>query len=105
LTSAEWFGGKDKAPQRISLKPEGMDLLSESQGQVNSSDRTINKSASSPFIGASQPYNRLAWNAELTGQTKMKQEEIQKSVSNKLEMNLKLEQDEMEGVDEKEWND
>jgi coronin-7 len=35
----------------------------------------------------------------------MKQEEIQKSVSNKLEMNLKLEQDEMEGVDEKEWND
>jgi coronin-7 len=26
LTSAEWFGGKDKAPQRISLKPEGMDL-------------------------------------------------------------------------------
>jgi coronin-7 len=80
-------------------------LLSESQGQVNSSDRTINKSASSPFIGASQPYNRLAWNAELTGQTKMKQEEIQKSVSNKLEMNLKLEQDEMEGVDEKEWND
>ncbi|KAJ3640990.1 hypothetical protein Zmor_027520 [Zophobas morio] len=26
LTSAEWFNGKDKAPPRISLKPDGMDL-------------------------------------------------------------------------------
>ncbi|RZC40501.1 coronin-7 [Asbolus verrucosus] len=105
LSSSEWFSGRDKAPQRISLKPEGMDLLSESQGQVNSTERTINKSASTPFIGASQPYNRLGWNAEITGQTKLKQEEIQRSVSNRLEVNLKLEQDDMEGVDEKEWND
>lgn len=46
--------------------------MSESQGQ----ERTINKSASTPFIGASQPYNRLAWNTDLTGQTKQKQEEV-----------------------------
>lgn len=26
LTSSEWFSGKNKAPQRISLRPEGMDL-------------------------------------------------------------------------------
>jgi hypothetical protein len=29
--------------------------------------------------------------------------QIQKSVSNKMEINMKLEQDEMEGVDSKEW--
>ncbi|XP_049826168.1 coronin-7 isoform X2 [Aethina tumida] len=105
MTSTEWFAGKDKLPLRISLKPEGMDNLSESQGQAGSGERTINKSASTPFIGSNQPYNRLGWNADLATQTKSKQEEIQRSVSNKLEINLKLEQDEMEGVDEKEWND
>ncbi|XP_044254931.1 coronin-7 isoform X2 [Tribolium madens] len=104
VTSIEWFNNKDKSPQRISLKPEGMDLLSESQGQTNP-ERTINKSASTPFIGASQPYNRLAWNPDLNEKTKLKQEELQKSVSNRMEVNLKLEQDEMEGVDEKEWTD
>lgn len=104
-TSAEWFNNKDKAVQRISLKPEGMDLLSDSLPQSNQENRTVSKSASSPFIGTSKPYNKLAWNAELSGQTKHKQEEIQKSVSNRLEVNLKLEQDEMEGVDEREWNE
>ncbi|KAJ8952578.1 hypothetical protein NQ314_007504 [Rhamnusium bicolor] len=102
LESSDWFSGKDKAPQRISLQPEGMDL--QSQGQANSGpERIINKSASTPFIGASQPYNRLGWNADVSGQTKNKQEELKKSVSNKLEVNLNLEQDDMEGVDEKEW--
>ncbi|KAJ8951735.1 hypothetical protein NQ318_012586 [Aromia moschata] len=104
LTSSEWFDGKDKAPQRINLKPEGMDSLSESQGQPNI-ERTINKSASSPFIGGSQPYNRLGWGSDVSGQLKNKQEELKKSVSNKLEVNLHLEQDDMEGVDEKEWNE
>ena len=36
---------------------------------------------------------------------KTKQDEIQKSVSSRLEVNMKLEQDEMEGVDEKEWDE
>lgn len=31
--------------------------------------------------------------------------QIQKSVSDRLEINLKLEQDSMEGVDENEWNE
>ncbi|CAG9762430.1 unnamed protein product [Ceutorhynchus assimilis] len=103
-SSNEWFTGKDKPVHRVSLKPDGMESLSESQPQ-GQENRTINKSASSPFIGTSKPYNKLAWNPELTEQTKNKQEEIQKSVSSRLEVNLKLEQDEMEGVDEKEWTD
>ncbi|ENN74720.1 hypothetical protein YQE_08702, partial [Dendroctonus ponderosae] len=51
-SSEEWFSGKDKPVGRISLKPDGMETL-----------------------------------------------------SNRLEVNLKLEQDDMEGVDEKEWNE
>nr|XP_023013175.1 coronin-7 isoform X1 [Leptinotarsa decemlineata] len=106
LTSSEWFSGSDKIPKRISLKPEGMDLLSESQGQPNTaSERTINKSASTPFIGSAQAYRGVGWDADISGQTKNKQEELKKSVSNKLEVNMSLEQDNMEGVDEKEWNE
>lgn len=36
---------------------------------------------------------------------KLKQKQIQKSVSSRLEYNAKLEQDEMEGVDEGEWEE
>lgn len=104
LSAEEWFNGKDKAVQRISLKPEGMDSLSDSQGQAVV-ERPINKSASQPFIGATQPFNRLGWNVEMSGQTKAKQEEIQKSVSSRMEINLKLEQDDMEGVDPTEWDE
>ncbi|CAG9819814.1 unnamed protein product [Phaedon cochleariae] len=103
MTSSEWFGGKEALPQRISLQPEGMDALSEAQGQPNStSERTINKSASTPFIGGA---SKVGWDVELSEQTKNKQEELKKSVSNKLEVNMSLEQDDMEGVDENEWNE
>lgn len=36
----------------------------------------MNKSASQPFIAANQPYNKLGWNAEITGQVKNKQDEV-----------------------------
>ncbi|KAK4887740.1 hypothetical protein RN001_004011 [Aquatica leii] len=102
IGSADWFAGKDKAPQRISLKPEGMDALSDSQGQPNSDPKT-NKSASESFT--SPAVNRLGWGGDISGQIKLKQDEIQKSVSSRLEVNMKLEQDDMEGVDEKEWDE
>ncbi|XP_045479141.1 coronin-7 isoform X1 [Harmonia axyridis] len=105
--SNEWFSGKDKLPQRISLQPEGMMALSgqKTGNTINekaAEKNTINKSASSPFIAASRPIN--LWDQELSSQIKEKQNEIQKSISNRMEINLKLEQDEMEGVDEKEWD-
>ncbi|KAL3267045.1 hypothetical protein HHI36_011187 [Cryptolaemus montrouzieri] len=106
LNSKEWFDGKDKLPQRMSLQPSGMSALSDKKISQNNADKPVeksglNKSASSPFIGASRPVNR--WDPELSSQIKEKQHEIQKSVSNKMEINMKLEQDDMEGVDEKEW--
>ncbi|XP_060530155.1 coronin-7 isoform X2 [Cylas formicarius] len=103
-TGDEWFDGTEKPARRISLKPDDMDCMSESQNHTKQ-ERTINKSQSTPFISSAQPHNRLGWNAELSSQVKNKQEEIQKSVSDRLEINLKLEQDDMEGVDEKEWLD
>ncbi|XP_050498139.1 coronin-7 isoform X1 [Diabrotica virgifera virgifera] len=101
MSSSEWFSGKEKPPQKISLQPEGMELLSESQGQPNSAtERTINKSASSPFIGIN--HGRVGWDVDASD-VKNKQDEIKRSVSNKLQVNKTLEQDAMEGVDEKEW--
>lgn len=101
MSSSEWFSGKEKLPQKISLQPEGMELLSESQGQPNSgTERTINKSASSPFIGIN--HGKVGWDVDVSD-VKNKQDEIKRSVSNKLQVNLTLEQDAMEGVDEKEW--
>ncbi|CAG9860814.1 unnamed protein product [Phyllotreta striolata] len=99
MSSSEWFGGKEKAPAKVSLQPSGMELLSECQGQPNS-ERTINKSASSPFIGLS--HGRVGWDVD-SSDVKCKQDEIKKSVSSKLQFNMALEQDAMEGVDEKEW--
>lgn len=104
MSSTEWFSGKDKKPTRISLQPSGMESLSGTQPQPLS-DRGINKSASTPFIGASKPVTKTSWDNNPSSQTKIKETEIQKSVSNIVEVNLKLEQDEMEGVDAAEWND
>ncbi|KAK5643995.1 hypothetical protein RI129_007840 [Pyrocoelia pectoralis] len=101
LDSSEWFAGRNKEPQRISLKPEGMDLLS--SVQANTSDNKTNKSSSETFT--SPAISRLGWGADLSGQVKTKQDEIQKSVSSRLEVNMTLEQDDMEGVDEKEWDE
>lgn len=42
------------------------------------------------------------WSADVT---KAKQNEIKNSVSARMEVNYKLEQDEMEGVDIKEWDE
>ncbi|XP_046742206.1 coronin-7 isoform X3 [Diprion similis] len=110
VSAAEWFGRANKQAPRISLKPPGMDSLTESQGQgvvtapVSAKQSTA---ATTPFVGATQPFNRLGWNPDLAGQTKAKQEEIQKSVSNVMGdiVHRSLEQDHMEGVDEREWDE
>jgi len=50
-----------------------------SDNQPSQENRVINKSASSPFIATSKPYNKLAWTPELGAQTKHKQEEVSNS--------------------------
>ncbi|XP_014488330.1 PREDICTED: coronin-7 isoform X2 [Dinoponera quadriceps] len=104
LSSAEWFNGSNKQPSRISLKPPGMDNLTENQSQnVVTTPQIATKPSSTPFGISAQPFNRLGWNPDV----KAKQEEIQKTMSNFVGdvIQCSLEQDHMEGVEEHEWDE
>uniref|UniRef100_T1I6B9 Coronin n=1 Tax=Rhodnius prolixus TaxID=13249 RepID=T1I6B9_RHOPR len=98
MTSAEWLSGCNTQQRRICLKPENMDRSPASQQNQTISGSTQHKESNKPSPGP--PTTRLPWSDPVV---KHKQEQIQKSVSSKLEINLKLEQDKMEGVDEGEW--
>ncbi|XP_008213494.1 coronin-7 isoform X4 [Nasonia vitripennis] len=103
MTSREWFSGSNKQAPRISLKPPGMDNLTESQGQavVTAPISAKQNSGSAP---ASQPYTRLSG---YHPDVRAKQLDIQKNMSNLVGdvITCPLEQDYMEGVDEHEWDD
>lgn len=102
MTSGEWFEGGNKQPTRISLKPPGMDCLTENQGQAVV---TAPVAAKQNFHNSSQPFNRSGWNQDITSHSKTN--EIQKTLSNLLGevIQCPLEQDQMDGVDEHEWDD
>ncbi|XP_037026035.1 coronin-7 isoform X3 [Bradysia coprophila] len=95
MSSGEWFSLKDKKVQKISLQPEGMESLSSiqpnPQPQNKSTDQTPN---------IMQTFNRHGNDFD-----KSKQDEIQKALSARMEYNTKLEQDDMEGVPDEEWNE
>nr|XP_050860799.1 coronin-7 isoform X2 [Vespula vulgaris] len=103
LTAAEWFNGINKQASRISLKPPGMDNLTENQGQpaVTTTMPSTTKQTTGSFSISSQPFSRLGWNTDV----RAKQEEIQKTMSNNVGdvIQCSLEQDHMEGVEEHEW--
>ncbi|XP_043658849.1 coronin-7 isoform X4 [Drosophila teissieri] len=90
LSSEDWFASNDKAAPKVSLKPEGMETLSSIQ-QVPA--QPVKKPDHPQFGGQKSEY-------EIN-----KQQEIQKSVSARMEFTTKLEQDDMEGVDENEWQE
>ncbi|XP_067641654.1 coronin-7 isoform X4 [Eurosta solidaginis] len=92
LSADEWFACNDRKPTKISLQPDGMDALSSIQ-QVAPAKKTEHAGN-----GSSNAMTRAEFE-------KNKQKEIQKSVSDRLEYNTKLEQDDMEGVDENEWQE
>ncbi|XP_043678105.1 coronin-7 isoform X6 [Vespula pensylvanica] len=105
LTAAEWFNGINKQASRISLKPPGMDNLTENQGQpaVTTTMPSTTKQTTGSFSISSQPFSRLGWNTDV----RAKQEEIQKTMSNNVGdvIQCSLEQDHMEGVEEHEWDE
>ncbi|XP_032582399.1 coronin-7 isoform X3 [Drosophila sechellia] len=90
LSSEDWFASNDKAAPKVTLKPEGMETLSSIQ-QVPA--QPVKKPDHPQFGGQKSEY-------EIN-----KQQEIQKSVSARMEFTTKLEQDDMEGVDENEWQE
>nr|XP_012219924.1 PREDICTED: coronin-7 isoform X1 [Linepithema humile] len=103
LSATEWFNGGNKQPSRISLKPPGMDNLTENQSQsVVTTPQVANKPSPMPFGMSAQPF-RLGWNPDV----KAKQDEIQKTMSQFVGdvIQCSLEQDHMEGVEEHEWDE
>ncbi|XP_043284442.1 coronin-7 isoform X1 [Venturia canescens] len=107
LSSTEWFNGINKHAPRISLKPAGMDCLTENQGQGVVTAPVSAKQSSGQFNVSSQSFGRMGWNPEMAGLVKAKQDEIQKNMSNYVGdvIECSLEQDQMEGVDEHEWDE
>ncbi|XP_017754269.1 PREDICTED: coronin-7 isoform X2 [Eufriesea mexicana] len=104
MSATEWFIGNNLQAHRISLKPPGMDNLTENQGQsVVSAPVAAKQQSTTPFSVSAQPFNRLGWNPDV----KAKQEEIQKTMSNFVGdvIQCSLEQDHMEGVEEHEWDE
>uniref|UniRef100_A0A182PL45 Coronin n=1 Tax=Anopheles epiroticus TaxID=199890 RepID=A0A182PL45_9DIPT len=96
ITAAEWFAGRDIAPARISLKPDGMDTVSSIQPTVTT---TTPSKKSDPILmpqGMHKPFAKAPEHV---------QEQIKNAVSARMSVNKKLEQDSMEGVDEKEWEE
>ncbi|XP_023292449.2 coronin-7 isoform X1 [Lucilia cuprina] len=96
MSADEWFLSNDKKVKKISLQPEGMDTLSSIQPVVSQTKPSV--ASQSAASAAGEHLNKFDID-------KNKQKEIQKSVSARMEYNTKLEQDDMEGVDENEWQD
>ncbi|CAO1339123.1 unnamed protein product [Diamesa serratosioi] len=93
----DWFAQNDKKPLKISLKPVDMMNLSSMQPAPS-----IVKKVETPVDNLVQIIPSRHWSSDVT---KAKQNEIKNSVSARMEVNYKLEQDEMEGVDVKEWDE
>ncbi|XP_072945639.1 coronin-7 [Epargyreus clarus] len=94
LTGKEWLSGKNVTPKIVSLQPPGMEPLSAHTTQSPGSRET--KPAQKPkpdLIKSHVPMD-----------PKQQQDSIMKAMSAKVTVNLKLEQDSMEGVDESEWD-
>ncbi|XP_032522861.1 coronin-7 isoform X2 [Danaus plexippus] len=84
----DWFANKHVAALTASLQPPGMEPLS---------------AYSAPAKEKPKPKPDLI-KSHVPMDPKDKQDSIMKSMSAKVTMNLKLEQDNMEGVDESEWD-
>lgn len=93
ISAEEWFANKDKKPIRLNLQPEGMDCLSAA-------------APPQPTITRNESHEINYGSSQLSPEhVKSKQEEIKKSVSERVQLNYELEQDTMEGVDSTEWEE
>ncbi|CAG9129742.1 unnamed protein product [Plutella xylostella] len=92
-----WFASAPVSPRLHSLQPPGMESLSAHSlpspqpKEAKEKERAVQK-PKPDLIKSHVPYD-----------PKDKQDSIMKSMSAKVQVNLKLEQDNMEGVDETEW--
>lgn len=95
LTSADWFANLNKKPLRINLQPDGMDCLSASiVAAAPAVSKTESLDINVPIVSQMSPEH-----------IKAQQENLKKSVSERVQLNYDLEQDTMEGVDSNEWDE
>ncbi|XP_013148577.1 PREDICTED: coronin-7 [Papilio polytes] len=93
-SARDWLAGRRAAPRTASLQPPGMLPLSEHTPSPGSRDKPKETQKPKPdLIKSHVPLDN-----------KDKQDSILKSMSARVQVNLKLEQDSMEGVDESEWD-
>lgn len=104
MSGNEWFSGVQQPPKRINLCPPGMDCLSDSQGAAEVLSSVSSTAVKGGGAGANSVNSKIGWNDDLSG-SKRRTEQIQQAMSNRVEINTKLEQDDMEGVDEREWDE
>ncbi|XP_050355413.1 coronin-7 isoform X1 [Nymphalis io] len=91
-SARDWLAGGRVPARTHSLQPPGMDTLSSHTAAAPAKEKPPQK-PKPDLIKSHVPMD-----------PKDKQESIMKSMSAKVTMNLKLEQDSMEGVDESEWD-
>ncbi|XP_045539430.1 coronin-7 isoform X1 [Papilio machaon] len=93
-SARDWLAGRRATPRTASLQPPGMQPLSEHTPSPGSRDKAKETQKPKPdLIKSHVPIDN-----------KDKQDSILKSMSARVQVNLKLEQDSMEGVDESEWD-
>ncbi|RVE46333.1 hypothetical protein evm_009052 [Chilo suppressalis] len=96
MSGADWLAGRAIQPRTASLQPEGMEPLS-----AHSTPSPVTREAREK--PQQKPKPDLI-RSHVPIDAKEKQENIMKSMSAKMQVDLKLEQDNMEGVDESEWD-
>ncbi|XP_014219371.1 coronin-7 isoform X2 [Copidosoma floridanum] len=99
MSSREWFGGSNKQAHRISLKPPGMDCLSECQGQAVVTAPVAAKQNSGNIPG-SQSNSRL-------NSYQPKQLDLLKAMNNLVPelISCPVEHEYVEGIEDHEWDD
>ncbi|CAL8081262.1 unnamed protein product [Orchesella dallaii] len=113
MTSAAWANGSNVCAKKISLKPSYMRSLGEVTGHRSeppSSENGVKAtngkvSTPAPLPAAVIAASGAIGSALISNGAKKQQEKLEQQIKNILPLNLKLEQDDMEGVDEEEWDE
>lgn len=104
MTADEWLSGVRKQAPLISLQPDDMQALTESNGGSNRGSATGVSSSTATTRGPPVVHTNLTGSVR-SDETVKQASDLQDSVSKILHLDNKLEQDEMEGVEEEEWDE
>lgn len=92
-SAKDWLAGRTAPPRTVSLQPPGMEPLSAHTTPATPRPEKPQQKPKPDLIKSHVPLD-----------PKEKQDSIMKSMSARVQMDLKLEQDSMEGVEEAEWD-